>query len=71
VAATAAASAQMVTWPGVAARRVLVDGRPAAAGASSGTRIGSVVVVLGTQRAVVPVRLRRHLAKPTMLQRLF
>jgi D-alanyl-D-alanine carboxypeptidase (penicillin-binding protein 5/6) len=71
VAATAAASAQMVTWPGVAARRVLVDGRPATAGASSGTRIGSVVVVLGTQRADVPVRLRRHLAKPTLLQRLF
>jgi serine-type D-Ala-D-Ala carboxypeptidase (penicillin-binding protein 5/6) len=71
VAASAAASAQMLTWPGVVAHRTLVDGRTITAGASRGSRIGSVVVVLGTQRAVIPVRLRRHLAKPTMLQRLF
>jgi serine-type D-Ala-D-Ala carboxypeptidase (penicillin-binding protein 5/6) len=71
VAAAASSSAQMLTWPGVAAHRVLVDGRTMTAGASRGSRIGSVVVVLGTQRAVIPVRLRGHLAKPTMLQRLF
>jgi D-alanyl-D-alanine carboxypeptidase (penicillin-binding protein 5/6) len=71
VAAATSASIQMLTWPGVAAHRVLVDGRTMTAGASRGTRIGTVVVVLGTQRAVIPVRLRGHLAKPTMLQRLF
>jgi hypothetical protein len=71
VAAAASSPVQMLTWPGVAAHRTLVDGRTVTAGAARGARIGSVVVELGTQRAVVPVRLRRHLAKPTMLQRLF
>jgi D-alanyl-D-alanine carboxypeptidase (penicillin-binding protein 5/6) len=71
VAATAASSADVLTWPGVVAHRVLVDGSALSAGASRGTRVGSVMVDLGTQHLVVPVRLHEHLARPTMLQRLF
>jgi serine-type D-Ala-D-Ala carboxypeptidase (penicillin-binding protein 5/6) len=71
VAATAASSAAVLTWPGVTAHRMLVEGPTVSAGASRGTRVGSVVVELGTQHLVVPVRLHRHLARPTMLQRLF
>ena len=59
------------SWPGVSAHRKVVHGRTVRAGAGAGTRIGSVVVGLGTQRAVIPVRLKAPLPKPTMLQRLF
>jgi D-alanyl-D-alanine carboxypeptidase (penicillin-binding protein 5/6) len=71
VAATARSTANLLTWPGVRADRMLVDGRAVGAGAPRGTRIGSMVVVLGTQRVVIPVSLRAHLRKPTLLQRLF
>jgi D-alanyl-D-alanine carboxypeptidase (penicillin-binding protein 5/6) len=71
VAASAAGSADLLSWPGVSADRVLVDGKAIIAGAKKGNRVGSVVVVLGTQRVVVPVALRGDLPKPTMLQRLF
>lgn len=71
VAATAASTVTMLTWPGVSARRALVPGRKIRAGAGGGTRLGSVVIALGRQRAVVPVRLQRALPKPTLLQRLF
>jgi hypothetical protein len=71
VAATAASTADVLSWPGVSADRVLVDGRAIVAGAKRGNRIGSVVVVLGTQRVVIPVALRGDLPKPTVLQRLF
>jgi hypothetical protein len=50
---------------------VLVDGNAIVAGAKRGRRIGSVVIMLGTQRVEVPVSLRGDLPKPTMLQRLF
>ncbi len=71
VAAAAATTGDVVSWPGVSGDRVLVDGKALAAGAKRGRRIGSVVIVLGTQRVVVPVALRGDLPKPTMLQRLF
>jgi D-alanyl-D-alanine carboxypeptidase (penicillin-binding protein 5/6) len=71
VAATAASTADVLSWPGVSADRVLVDGRAIVAGAKRGNRIGSVVIVLGTQRVVIPVALRGDLPKPTVLQRLF
>jgi D-alanyl-D-alanine carboxypeptidase (penicillin-binding protein 5/6) len=71
VAATVASTVTMLSWPGVSARRELVVGRKVRAGAGAGTRIGSVVVALGRQRAVIPVRLQRPLPKPTFLQRLF
>jgi hypothetical protein len=71
VAAAAASTAEVLSWPGVRGQQVLVDGRAITAGAKRGTRVGSVVVALGTQRAVIPVMLRGHLPKPTMLERLF
>jgi serine-type D-Ala-D-Ala carboxypeptidase (penicillin-binding protein 5/6) len=71
VAATAASTAEVLSWPGAKGEEVLVDGRTIAAGAKKGTRIGSVMVVLGTQRTLIPVTLRGHLPKPTLLQRLF
>jgi D-alanyl-D-alanine carboxypeptidase (penicillin-binding protein 5/6) len=71
--ATAAArgTADVLTWPGVRADRILVDGRAITAGTKKGTRIGSIVIALGTQRVVIPVSLRTGLPKPTLLQRLF
>jgi serine-type D-Ala-D-Ala carboxypeptidase (penicillin-binding protein 5/6) len=71
VAATAASTAEMLSWPGVKGQRVLVDGRTISAGAKRGTRIGSVTVVLGSQRTTIPVTLRGYLPKPTVFQRLF
>jgi D-alanyl-D-alanine carboxypeptidase (penicillin-binding protein 5/6) len=71
VAAAAASTADVLSWPGVSADRVLVDGRAIVAGAKRGNRIGSVVIVLGAQRVVIPVALRGDLPKPTVLQRLF
>jgi D-alanyl-D-alanine carboxypeptidase (penicillin-binding protein 5/6) len=70
-AAAASANADVLTWPGLQAKRILVDGKPISAGSKKGTRIGSMVVVLGSQRVVIPVSLRARLPKPTMLQRLF
>jgi D-alanyl-D-alanine carboxypeptidase (penicillin-binding protein 5/6) len=70
-AAAANVNADLLTWPGVQAKRILVDGKPISAGSKKGTRIGSMVVVLGRQRVVIPVSLRAALPKPTMLQRLF
>ena len=60
-----------LTWPGVSAERVLVDGKAIVAGAKRGRRVGSVMITLGSQRVVVPVALRGDLPKPTLLQRLF
>jgi D-alanyl-D-alanine carboxypeptidase (penicillin-binding protein 5/6) len=70
VAASAARTADVLSWPGVSADRVLVDGKAIVAGAKEGKRVGSVVIVLGTQRVVIPVTLRGDLPKPTVLQRL-
>jgi serine-type D-Ala-D-Ala carboxypeptidase (penicillin-binding protein 5/6) len=71
VAATAARTGDVLSWPGVRADQVLVDGNAIVAGAKKGRRVGSVVIALGTQRVVVPVTLRGDLPKPTLLQRLF
>ena len=71
VAATAASTANVLSWPGVTAQQVLFDGRTVHAGAKKGSRIGSALVALGNQHVAVPVVLRRDLPKPTMLQRLF
>jgi serine-type D-Ala-D-Ala carboxypeptidase (penicillin-binding protein 5/6) len=69
--AAAAASVDMLSWPGSNAHRALIDARTIRAGAKRGTQIGSLAVGLGTQREVVPVRLQRHLSKVSMLERLF
>jgi D-alanyl-D-alanine carboxypeptidase (penicillin-binding protein 5/6) len=71
VAATAASTVNVLSWPGVTAEQVLVDGRTVRAGAKKGTKVGSAFVALGTQRIAIPVVLGRHLPEPTMLQRVF
>jgi D-alanyl-D-alanine carboxypeptidase (penicillin-binding protein 5/6) len=70
-AAASSTTVTMLSWPGVTAQRALVDGRRLRAGAERGTQVASMAVALGTQRAVVPVRLQQSLPKATMLQRLF
>jgi serine-type D-Ala-D-Ala carboxypeptidase (penicillin-binding protein 5/6) len=69
--ATTSSSASMLTWPGVRATRVFVPARHVAVQAPRGTRVGTVVVSLGTQRAAVPVRLTKDIPPPSLLQRLF
>jgi serine-type D-Ala-D-Ala carboxypeptidase (penicillin-binding protein 5/6) len=69
--AVAQAPVSMLSWPGVSATRLLESTRTVTPGAAGGTRIGSVVAVLGGQRQVVPVRLEAGLPKETLLQRLF
>jgi D-alanyl-D-alanine carboxypeptidase len=71
VIATASSAVTMLTWPGVSAHRHVLQWRTVRAGAKAGTQVGSVVVGLGTQRAVIPVRLKGPLPQLTMLQRLF
>jgi D-alanyl-D-alanine carboxypeptidase (penicillin-binding protein 5/6) len=71
VAATATRTVDLLSWPGVRAEQVLVDGEAIVAGVKRGRRIGSVMIVLGTQRVSAPVALRGDLPKPTVLQRLF
>ena len=71
VVATAASAVTMLSWPGVSAHRRVLQWRTVRAGAKAGTQVGSVVVGLGTQRAVIPARLQRPLPQLTMLQRLF
>lgn len=69
--ATTAAPVSMLTWPGVSATRVFVPARRVADQARRGTRVGDVVVSLGTQKAAVPVLLQGDIPPQTLLQRLF
>jgi len=71
VEAAATSSASLLSWPGVRPRWVIQVTRPVTGGARRGTRIGSVVVSMGTQRAVVPVVLLGDLPRETLTQRLF
>jgi D-alanyl-D-alanine carboxypeptidase (penicillin-binding protein 5/6) len=64
-------SVSMLTWPGVSAVRVFHPGRQVGDQAKRGARVGTVVVTMGTQRAVVPVRLTRDVPQRSMLQRIF
>jgi D-alanyl-D-alanine carboxypeptidase (penicillin-binding protein 5/6) len=70
VAAEAAGAADFLSWPGLRAATLLVASRPISAGTLRGTRVGSVVAVLGAQRVVIPVVLHQYLPKPSVLQRL-
>ncbi len=70
-AAATSSSASVLTWPGVSATRVFVPARHVGVQAPRGTRAGTVVVTLGTQRVAVPVRLTRDIPPPSLLQRLF
>ena len=71
VEARATAPVNMLTWPGVAATRAFHPDPHLTDQARRGATVGTVVVRLGTQKVVVPVRLRRDVPRPSLLQRLF
>jgi hypothetical protein len=65
------ATASLLTWPGAKATMVFHPARHLTDRAHRGAMVGTVDVTLGTQHAVVPVRLQQDVSPPTMLQRLF
>jgi hypothetical protein len=71
VTATVRGTANVLSWPGVTATRVFKRSGIIRQGAKAGTRIGSVIVTMGTQRVVLPVRLTGTLPKETLWQRVF
>ncbi|MGP0031039.1 MAG: D-alanyl-D-alanine carboxypeptidase family protein [Acidimicrobiales bacterium] len=68
--AVAQSSVSLLTWPGAKVEQFMRTTRTVTAGDRRGTRVGSVVVGLGTQHAVDPVRLGRDLPGETLRQRL-
>jgi D-alanyl-D-alanine carboxypeptidase (penicillin-binding protein 5/6) len=70
IAATTVSSASMLTWPGVTATRVFVPARHVSTQASRGATVGKVIVTLGTQKLLVPVRLDGDIPPETLRQRL-
>lgn len=71
VGARATASASLLTWPGVTVTRVFQPRHHLTDQAPRGARAGTVVVSLGTQHVVVPVRLQQDVPHESVLQRLF
>jgi D-alanyl-D-alanine carboxypeptidase len=67
----AGSSVAMLTWPGVTAQRVFHPVHHLTDRARRGAVVGAVVVTLGTQHAVVRVRLSADVPRPSMLQKLF
>jgi serine-type D-Ala-D-Ala carboxypeptidase (penicillin-binding protein 5/6) len=61
----------LLTWPGARGTMVFHPDAHLTDRARRGAMAGSVEVRLGTQHAVVPVRLQQDVPRPTMLQRLF
>ena len=71
VGARAAAPASVLTWPGVSVRQEYVERWDSSDQVRRGQTIGAVLVTLGTQRVVVPVRLTRDVPPEPLLRRLF
>ncbi len=69
--ARAASSVNVLTWPGATVGRRFEPGAPLTDRARRGDRVGTVVVTLGEQRAVVPVLLSQDVPRLTWMQRLF
>ena len=69
--AAAESTGTLLSWPGVRATRLFYTTRTVKPGASRGTRLGSVVLALGTQRVVIPVMLTADLPRESIMQRLF
>jgi serine-type D-Ala-D-Ala carboxypeptidase (penicillin-binding protein 5/6) len=69
--ARAVSSVDVLTWPGAAVGRRFEPGTPLTDQARRGDRVGTVVVTLGEQRAVVPVLLSQDVPRLTWMQRLF
>jgi serine-type D-Ala-D-Ala carboxypeptidase (penicillin-binding protein 5/6) len=68
--AAAASGTSMLSWPGVVAHRHFVRGGTIHQGAKRGTVVGSLVVRLGQQHQVIPVRLTHDLSKESILGRI-
>jgi D-alanyl-D-alanine carboxypeptidase (penicillin-binding protein 5/6) len=64
-------SASVLTWPGVTATRVFRPARHIADQPPRGTRVGTVVVSLGTQQVAVPVHTEQHMPPASLLHRIF
>jgi D-alanyl-D-alanine carboxypeptidase (penicillin-binding protein 5/6) len=71
VPATAAASVSVLSWPGTTATRVFRPANHLTDQAKRGARVGTVVVSLGGQRVLVPVRLTQDTPRESIWQRLF
>jgi D-alanyl-D-alanine carboxypeptidase (penicillin-binding protein 5/6) len=71
VMARGTAPVSLLTWPGAKATMVFHPDPSLTDRARQGALAGTVDVTLGTQHAVVPVRLQQDVPQPTMLQRLF
>jgi serine-type D-Ala-D-Ala carboxypeptidase (penicillin-binding protein 5/6) len=71
VTATASSSVSMFTWPGTTATRVFHRMGRLTDQAKRGARVGTVVVTLGNQQVVVPVKLTQNVPRPTLMQRIF
>ncbi len=69
--ARAVSSVAVLTWPGDAVARRFDPVTRLTDQARAGDRVGTVVVTLGMQRAVVPVRLSENVPRPSWVQRLF
>ena len=69
--ARAAASASVLTWPGVRATPVVRPVPHLTDQARRGARVGTVEVTLGLQHVAVPVRLQRDVPRESLFQRLF
>jgi len=69
--ARAAASASVLTWPGVRATPVFRPVHHLTDQARRGARVGTVEVTLGLQHVAVPVRLQRDVPRESLIQRLF
>jgi D-alanyl-D-alanine carboxypeptidase (penicillin-binding protein 5/6) len=68
--AKAASGTRMLSWPGVVAHRHFVPGKVLHQGAKSGTVVGTIVVQLGRQRQVIPVRLEHDVARESLFSRI-
>jgi D-alanyl-D-alanine carboxypeptidase (penicillin-binding protein 5/6) len=69
--ATARGTANVLSWPGIKVTRVLETTGVLFPGARAGTVVGSVIVLVGSQRVVLPVRLSSRLPEESWNQRLF
>jgi D-alanyl-D-alanine carboxypeptidase (penicillin-binding protein 5/6) len=71
IGARTAGSVSMLTWPGVRATRVFHPMHQLSAQARRGSRVGTVVVTVGSQHVTMPVQLSRDVPPRSLLQRLF
>ncbi len=69
--ARTAASASVLTWPGVKATPVFRPVHRLTDQARRGARVGTVDVTLGLQHVAVPVRLQQDVPRESLFQRLF